>query len=193
MRNAARTLVLAVTGFAMVSLGPQAAHAAAAEAPPSTGDGAWVHVQVDDSSRATAHIDVRVPLSLLDLALGGIADHVHGGTIEIDHHNVSIGDLRRSWRDLMNGRDNVLVDVSSGGDERVRIWKDKGRFRLAVSAREGGKAKVDIDLPATVIDALLGSGESFDLAAARRSLGESGHGEILRIDNGSARIRITVE
>ena len=193
MRNPVRTLALAVTGVAMVSLAPQTAHAAAAEAPPSTGDGVWVHVQVDDSSHAAAHVDVRVPLSLLDLALGGITEHVHGGTIEIDHHDVSIGDLRRSWRDLMNGRDNVLVDVSRGGDERVRIWKDKGRFRLAVSAREGGKRKVDIDVPAAVIDALLGSGESFDLAAARKSLGESGHGELLRIDHGSARIRVTVE
>lgn len=155
-------------------------------------EGSWIHVRVDGEDGETAEINL--PLAMADAAFqmgemeGLDADDLRFG----DDADVSAEQLRRVWRELRDVEDAELVNVRDG-DEHVRIYKRDDRVHVQVD--EDGREKVRIEVPSSIVDALLGSeGDRLDLAAAARELARLGDSEVVRIDDDEGnRIRVWVD
>lgn len=181
--------VMAVTALLLVSGGAvQAQEQVAAET--ATG-GSWIHVRVDEDGGEK--VDINLPLSLIDVALdigeteGFDADDLRFGP----ESDISVQDLRRMWKQLRDAGDAEFVNVRDG-DEHVRLYRRGDRVRVDVD--EGGQAKVRVDMPAAIVDALLGAeGDRLDLTAAARALAETGEQEVVRIDDEGTRVRVWVD
>ncbi|MFW6192901.1 MAG: hypothetical protein ACOC83_05405, partial [Gemmatimonadota bacterium] len=98
----------------------------------------------------------------------------------------------RVWSELRDVEDAELVNVRDG-DEHVRIYKRDDRVHVQVD--EDGREKVRIEVPSSIVDALLGGeGDRLDLAAAARELARFGDSEVVRIDDDEGnRIRVWVD
>lgn len=167
--------------------------AGAVQAQQSADDGTtrWVHVRIEEADSTKASINL--PVSMVDAALQSRGhDGFDAGDLELGPDgDVSVDDLRRMWREARDAGDADFVDVRDG-DEHVRVYKRDGRLHVKVD--EDGKEKVRIDLPATVVDALLGAeGQRLDFQAAARALGDAGQQEVVRIDDGASSVRIWVD
>lgn len=151
----------------------------------------WVHVRIEEADTTKASINV--PVSMIDAVLqsrgkdGFDADDLELGS----EGDLGVDDLRRMWKEARDAGDADFVDVRDG-DEHVRVYKRDGRLHVKVD--EDGKEKVRVDLPASVVDALLGGeGRRLDFQAAARALGDAGQQEVVRIDDGASRVRIWVD
>lgn len=168
-----------------------AAAVQAQEARDGAPEGSWIHVRVAEADGA--EVDVNLPLSLIDVALelgeekGLDADDLRFGP----DSDVSMEDLRRMWRGLRDAGDGEFVDVEDGG-EHVRVYKQGDRVRVDID--EDGVEKVRVDMPASIVDALLGSeGDRLDLRAAARELARAGDREVVRIDDEGTQVRVWVD
>lgn len=182
-----RTTGLFTAIFALSLGAVQAQEAAEADV-----QGSWIHVRVEKEDGGTAEINL--PLAMADAAYEmaeseGMEDHdLRFGR----HHDVDIEHIRSMWRELRDVEEAELVNIRDD-DEHLRIFKRDDRVYVQVD--EDGREEVRIDLPAAIVDALLG-GESdrLDLAAAARELARFGDQEVVRIqDDEGSRIRIWVD
>lgn len=151
----------------------------------------WVHVRIEEADTTKASINL--PVSMIDAALQSRGnDGFDADDLELGPQgDLSVDDLRRMWKEARDDGDADFVDVRDGG-EHVRVYKRDGRLHVKVD--EDGKEKVRIDLPASVVDALLGGeGRRLDFQAAARALGDAGQQEVVRIDDGASRVRIWVD
>lgn len=167
--------------------------AGAVQAQEAAADGAtrWVHVRIEEADTTKASINL--PVSMIDAALQARGDDgFDAEDLELGPRgDLSVDDLRRMWKEARDAGDADFVDVRDGG-EHVRVYKRDGRLHVKVD--EDGEEKVRIDLPATVVDALLGGeGQRLDFRAAARALGDAGQQEVVRIDDGESRVRIWVD
>ena len=95
------------------------------------------------------------------------------------------------WRELRDADDADFVNVRDEG-EHVRIYKRGDRVHVDVD--EDGERKVRVELPAAIVDALLGAeGDRLDLPAAARELARAGEQQVVRIDDEGTRVRIWVD
>jgi hypothetical protein len=162
----------------------------AQEAAPD-GTARWVHVRIEEADSTKASINL--PVSMVDAALQSRGENgFDAGDLELGPGgDLGVDDLRRMWREARGAGDADFVDVRDG-DEHVRVYKRDGRLHVKVD--EDGTEKVRIDLPASVVDALLGGeGQRLDFQAAARALGDAGQQEVVRIDDGASRVRIWVD
>ncbi len=153
--------------------------------------GLWLHVRVDEADGAK--VSVNLPLSMVEKALPMIpAEHLHHGRLVLDDWQVSMQELRDLWQEVKNSPDMTFVTVEEE-DENVRVWKE-GDY-LLVSVRKDDEAqKVDVRIPASVVDALLsGDGSEMNFHAAVEALVEQGEGELVTVSDDSDRVRVWVD
>lgn len=163
----------------------------AQEAADASTEGSWIHVRVVEADGA--EVDVNLPLSLVDVALEiGQEEGFDADDLELGPDaDVRIEDLRRMWKELRDAGEADFVDVRDG-DEHVRVYKRGDR--VLVDVDEDGQQKVRIDMPAGIVDALLGAEDGrLDLPAAARELAKAGDQEMVRIDDGGTKVRIWVD
>lgn len=184
-----RTKLLTATMIAILTAGTGAAHAQ--PAPEAEGATHWVHVRVDEADGAK--VALNLPISLVEVAVESRLGKEWGpDKLRLDRRGgISLEELRAMWRELRNAGDVDLVEVRDG-DEHVRIYRRGETVHVRVD--EGDVQKVRVDLPASIVDALLGSdGEGLDLAAAARELARAGSQEVVRIDDEGTTVRIWVD
>lgn len=185
MRKKLSTATIAL-GLAVLA---GAAHAQ--PAPEADGETHWVHVRVDEADGAK--IALNLPISLVEVAVESrLGKEFDAEKLRLDGRGgVSLAELRAMWRELRDAGDVDLVEVRDG-DEHVRIYRRGQTVHVRVD--EGDVQKVRVDLPASIVDALLGSdGEGLDLAAAARELARAGSQEVVRIDDEGTTVRIWVD
>ena len=162
--------------------------AAAQEAKP------WIHVHVTESGGSPKNIRVNLPLSVVVVALE-IAPKkiVEKGRVRIKNADISITDMRRLWTALRNAGDSEFVNVEDG-DQSVSIVREADRVLIKIGDLEDGKdAKVRVEIPVKVVDALLATeGEELDIAGALDRL-QSERGEIVRLIDGDKKVRIWID
>lgn len=158
----------------------------------------WLHVQVHDGSgkEKESRVSVNLPLSLLDVALSSVkSERLSGGHIRIgkDNKNVDVQDLRRMWSELAKAGDTEFVTVEEK-DESVRVERKGARVLIRVTDKRSAKDKVKVDVPTSVVDALLsGTGDDLDLQAALRELRRSASQDFIHVDDGDSRVRIWMD
>ena len=182
--------VLAVITLALVS----AAGAAKMEAQQSR---PWIHVQVTEPGEDGTNVRVNLPLALAEVALSLVSDEVISkGQIKLDEHDVSVEDLRLLWNELKASGDAEFLTMQQK-DKEVRIARQGDRIRIHVDkAGEGDKnagQQVRIEVPVTLVDALLGGQDDhLDLRAALAELTQE-RGDIVTVNDGEKRVRVWID
>jgi len=158
----------------------------------------WVHVEVQESGEESTHVNVNLPLSVVQVAIDVAPDKfISDGQIHLNHidHDLDIEDLRAVWKELRATGDAELVTVESD-DETVRIRREGDFIRIDVDERKAERSepeRVHIEVPVRVVDALFsGEGESLNLEHALAELSNE-RGDIVRVDKGEAKIRIWID
>lgn len=184
-----RKKLLTVGIAAVTTLGAGAAYAQQAVEP--AGEASWIHVRVDEADGAK--VNLNLPISLVEVAVGMAGrEGFDREKLRLEPHgDLSLEDLKRMWNELREAGDVDLVEVREG-DEEVRVFR-RGET-VYVHVDEGEEKTVRIEIPASVVDALLRSeGEELDLAAAARELARTGNQEVVRIDGDGTSVRIWID
>lgn len=183
-----RRIANVAAGIAVLALVPAwrlAAQSTAAATP-------WVHVRVDEA-RKGSKVAVNLPLSVVQAALQAAPERVVSqGRIQLGpHQRLSVADLRRLWTELKSAGDAELVSVEEQ-DQSVHVARRGDLVEVRVE-HPGGKPQVHVQVPVTVVDALLsGPGDELDLKAALAQLQGRG-GEIVRVDAEDAQVRVWID
>lgn len=177
-------------GFVAVMLASAGAAQAHAQAEAdAAGEASWIHVRVDEADGA--QVSLNLPMSLVDVALDAAGEDAFDEDDLRLEGDVEIDDLRRMWRELRDAGDAEFVDVRDG-DEHVRVFRRGDRVFVHVD--EDDREKVRIEMPAAIVDALLGTeGDRLDVEAAARELARVGDREMVRIDDEGTTVRIWVD
>jgi hypothetical protein len=154
---------------------------------------AWLHVRVDEPSRESK-VNVNLPLSVVEAALKAAPEKVASdGRIHVGRHghDLSVSDLRRLWKELRATGDAELVSIEDD-DETVHVARAGSLVQVRVE-KPGRGEQVHVDLPVTLVDALLsGEGEELDLAAALVEVRKL-RGDIVRVKDDDSQIRVWID
>jgi len=209
MQQAKRWILAALIAALAVSAGI-AAYAQSKGSTAATAD-RWLHVRVIDGGRDGEKgetVRVNVPLALAEAILPAIkVDRFSHGKIRVDHSKIDEIDLRAVYEAVRNAPDGEFVTVQSSR-ENVRVAKQGGYMLVNVSenerpertTKEGEKIsaraekKVDVQLPISVVEALLSGGSNeLDILAAIRALAKHGDAELVSVRDGRQTVRVWID
>ena len=155
----------------------------------------WLHVRVVDGKHGEEGETVRVnvPLTLAEKVLPAIqVDRFQNGKVRLDHGDMKDVDLKAILKAVRDTRDGEFVTVE--GKDNVRVAKEKGH--LLVKVREGkvNGAKVDVQVPMAVVEALLSGDEGeLDVAAAVRALARHGDEFLVTVTDEETSVRVWID
>ncbi len=183
-----KKLTTTMVACLLVLVSAGAAHAQA-EAD-AAGEASWIHVRVDEADGA--QVSLNLPMSLVDVALDAAGEKgIDESDLRFDDGDITLEELRSMWRELRDAGDAEFVDVRDDG-EHVRIYRRGDR--VFVNVDEDGTEKVRVEMPAAIVDALLGTeGDRLDVEAAARELARVGDREMVRINDEGTTVRIWVD
>lgn len=156
----------------------------------------WIHIRVTEHDGSRAKVSVNLPLSVVQVVLDVAPEKIiNKGRIRIDHHghhDLSIADLRRMWKELRDSGDAEFVTFEDG-DEHVVVTREGDYFRVDVTDNDDDRETVHVKVPVTVVDALLsGEGEELNLRDALEELKDQ-RGDIVTVEGGDADVRIWID
>ena len=156
----------------------------------------WIHIRVTEHDGSQAKVSVNLPLSVVQVALDVAPEKIiNNGRIQIDHHghhDLSVIDLRRMWKELRDSGDAEFVTVEEA-DERVVVTREGDYFKVDVTDNDDDNETVHVKVPITVVDALLeGEGEELNLRDALEELKDQ-RGDIVTVEGGDADVRIWID
>jgi NADH dehydrogenase/NADH:ubiquinone oxidoreductase subunit G len=181
-----------------------------------TGAPAWLHVRVEEAEKAQK-VSVNLPMTVVEAVLKASPELLeeHGKVKIGEHHGMRLADMRRAWKELSAVGDAELVTVESD-DENVRVAR-KGDLVLvyvdhkagarhakaeaapekaekpAKSARPDGPGEVRVEVPVSLVDALLsGEGDTLNVQAAANELMKR-RGDIVRVRDEGNNVRIWID
>ncbi len=153
----------------------------------------WIHVEVTQGDETT--VNVNLPLAAVEAALEAVPDEIiSGGRARLPEgaRDISISALRRLWQELRDAGDAEFASVQDD-DRTVTVVRSGDYIRVDVESASADAEQVHIQLPVSVVDALLsGEGESVNLRAALAELGRE-RGEMVRVEGGDNTVRIWVD
>ncbi len=160
----------------------------------AAGEPRFLHVQVTETGKKEAKVNVNLPLSLLDIAFDMAPEEaLKDGRVKLGKGDVDVAKLRRVWAELKTAGDTEFVTVEEK-DESVRVERKGARVLVRVSDRKSATPKVQVDVPLGVVDALLaGEGDSLDLRAALAELKRTQNGEFINVNEGDSRVRVWID
>lgn len=185
-----RALTVGVTGAALLI-------AVTAVAAPRTGqDAPWLHIRVVEHGDSGSRVNVNLPLSLVEVALDlAEAEIAREGHFHMHHSDVEVADLRRAWSELRDAGDAEFVTVEED-DEHVRISRQGDRVLIEIrdARTEDLEETGRIEVPVSVVDVLLeGEGNELNLRGALQELVRTQRGDLVRIEDRDASVRIWIE
>lgn len=156
----------------------------------------WIHIRVTEHNASQSKVSVNLPLSVVQVALDVAPEKiVSNGRIRIDHHghhDLSIADLRRLWRELKESGEAEYVSIEQD-DERVAVTREGDLIRIEVVPSDKDGETIHIKVPISLVDAILsGEGEELNIGNAMEELKDQ-RGEIVRIEGGDADVRIWID
>jgi hypothetical protein len=172
--------------------------AAAALAAPSSSANAWLHVRVEEPSHRS-RVNVNLPLPVVEAVLKaapdaiGSAQHLHldedGFTLG-GHHHMSVADMRRIWSEVKAAGDTELVSVEEE-DGHVSVARKGDLVQVRVQ-HDNHNEEVHVDVPVTLVDALLSNEKGIDVRAAVSELKKL-RGDIVRVRDKDSTVRIWID
>jgi len=152
----------------------------------------WIHVNVTEGAEGN-NVRVNLPLSVIGVALEVAPDKfVEKGKLKLENADISVADIRKLWTELRSAGDASLVEVD-GKDGMIRIIREADLIIIKVDEGKGKDAKVRVEIPINVVDALLdGEGDDLNIRGAIEQL-QHQRGEIVRVVDGDTNVRIWID
>ena len=156
-------------------------------------EGKWFHVKVEDHGEDGEFVNINLPLQLVESLLPTIeTDEFAGGRIVLDDADLDGIDLRAMLAALRDTPDGEFVTVRKR-DESVRVAKESG-FLVVIAEESKDNEKVRIQMPMTVVDAMLTSGENeLDLLAGLHALADFDGGDLVTVQSDDTFVRIWID
>ncbi|MBI3406061.1 MAG: hypothetical protein HY046_11455 [Acidobacteria bacterium] len=162
----------------------------------------WIHVRVletNDKGETNESVKVNVPLSLAEAVLPAVKAHrLENGKVHINEHDFHHGDvdIRALFEAVKNTKDGEFVTIEKkrgeGRTESVRVAKQNGY--MLVKVEEGTDKRVDVKVPISVVEAMLGGGkDELDLLAGIRALAKHGDQELVSVKEKRQSVRIWID
>ena len=172
---------LAGVGLVALLVVPAAAHA---ETP-------WIHVRVEEPEKQTK-VAVNLPLSVVEVALEAAPEMIEShGTVNLgEKHGMKLEDVRKIWAELAAVGDAELVSVEDK-DQTVKVWRKADQVHVRVE--KGGKEEVRVEVPVSLVDALLsGEGDTVNIKAAVAEL-QKKRGDIVTVSEPDTSVRVWID
>jgi hypothetical protein len=177
----------------------------------------WLHVRVEETLKPSK-VTVNLPLAVVEAALQAAPELIekHAKMHMGSEDGMKLADLRRVWKQLAAAGDADFVTVDSD-QEDVKIRRKGDLVQILVSEKPGvaaaakvtaekapkaeaappakrhGHGEVRVELPVSVVDALLaGEGEQFNVQAAVAEL-QKRRGDIVRVNDQDSHVRIWID
>jgi hypothetical protein len=212
------TSLLAGLVAAVWLLAPFAGYAQSA----SAGD-RWLHVRVVSTDADGETVSVNVPLELAEKVLPAInKKELHDGKVTIDQFDSDGVDFRAVLEAVRTAKDGEFVTVTGKNQEDVRVAKKDGFLLVHVTdnsghmghhhsadkdadnkgdkhadakdAKKDAVSHVEVKIPLSVIDAMLGSGKNeLDIVAGLHMLAKQGDTELVSVKDDDNTVRIWVD
>ena len=183
----------------------------------------WLHVRVEETrqaSKVSVNVPLTVVEAVLKATPDMIERH---GKIHLSREcGLKLADLRRAWKELAAVGDAELVSVESD-DENVKVQRKGDLVQVFVehkgrswredredkterepkdakeskdskdSRRSKGAEQVRIEIPVSLVDALLsGEGEEANIQAAIQEL-KKRRGDIVRVQDDDSHVRVWID
>ena len=185
--------ILAAAGL----LGLAALYAAPIAAQSST---PWLHVRVEEK-KDTTKVSVNIPLSVVEAVLKASPEFFekHGKIRIGNDHGLKLADMRKVWKELAAVGDAELVSVESD-DENVKVMRKGDLVQVFVDNKrkagkdgEKGGETVRVEVPTSLVDALLsGEGDEANVEAAIMEL-KKRRGDIVRVHDDDSHVRVWID
>ncbi len=198
MRVTRRLLAL----LAILPLSSTAGFAAQTATPPQSAQPApaaqperWLHVRVDNRTAKGEMVRINLPLELAEKVLPTIKnDKLRDGKIRLNNITVNGVDLRGMLAAVRASKDGEYVTVQ-GQDGEVRVFKKAGYIEAHINKKkEGEKARVEVRMPLSVVDALLSAGENeLNLVAAVRALSKYGDTDLVTVKDENSTVHVWLD
>lgn len=161
----------------------------------------WLHVRVEEA-RKSSKVHVNLPLTVVEAALRSMPEMIeeHGRLHIGDHHRLKLADLRKVWKELAAVGDAELVSVDSD-DENVKVMRKGDLLQVFVDnkprtdkeGRERGGERVRVEVPVSLVDALLSSeGDEVNIEAAVAELRKR-RGDIVQVQDDDSHVRVWID
>ncbi len=179
----------------------------------------WLHVRVEETLKPSK-VTVNLPLTVVEAALQSAPELIekHAKMHMGGEEGMKLADLRRVWKQLAAAGDADFVTVESE-QEDVRVRRKGDLVQVFVTEKPGAAAKsetatkpeadkpakaeavpaprhkgeVRVELPVSVVDALLsGEGEQWNVQAAVSEL-QKRRGDIVRVSERDSHVRIWID
>ncbi len=151
----------------------------------------WLHVRVQSPEKSDA-VKVNVPLSLVQAVLPVIdSEEFNQGRIKLGEQELTVPEIRAIWETIKAQGSYELASIDSGED-RVRIALEGDE--LFVRSIEGSGTQVLVNIPVSVVDALLsGEGDTLDLKAGIEALQMVGAMDLVTVNDGESMVRVWID
>lgn len=192
--GASMRTALAVLVVAAGAMGSPAARGESADS--ST---AWLHVRVDEAGK-NSRVRVNLPLTVVEAALKAAPETIGTeGRIHIGRHgrhagrHVTVAELREAWAQLKTAGDADLVTVDEEDGDHVTVARKGDMVQVRVTGRRQGGEQVRVDVPTSVVDALLSApGDELNVKAAMAELRKM-KGEIVSVTDKDSTVRVWID
>lgn len=153
----------------------------------------WIHVKVENANDEE-QVTINLPLSLMQAAVNMIPQDIDDDVnIAIDDFNMSWSDLRAFWHEVKKAPEATFVTVQSK-EETVKVRKEGDYVYVRTTESTDQGAKVDVQFPLAVVDALLDSPDgSLNFQGAMQALADFGPGNLVSIQDGDETVRIWID
>ena len=160
----------------------------------SSKKGPWIHIEVMEAGQKEAKVKVNLPIKLARTAIEMAPDDVmDDGHIRIDDNDISVSDLRKMWKEVREAGDAEFVTIQEK-DSTVKISRKGSKLYVHVDERRGNRDQVRVEVPVSLVDALLsGNDETLNVDAAVAELERMGPGEVVHVVDGEDSVRIWIE
>jgi len=151
-----------------------------------------LHVRVEDHGSRPEHVNVNVPLSLIESLLPLIeVDELRDGRLYLDDIDMEGLDLRGLLDALRDAPDADYVRVHSD-DEEIRVSKDNGYLLVNVDEVDGERVRIRV--PLDVVEAMLqGPDNEIDLLAGLRALAGHVGEDLVVVEGPDESVRIWID
>ncbi len=152
----------------------------------------WINVTVTETHDNT-NVQLHLPMSLIATVLDAVkTDELNHGKIDLDLDGAKV-DWVAVLKAVRDAPDAEFVKVDSE-DADVRVTKQGGTLLINVVSKEDSGEKVDVTVPASLLDAIsVDENNRLDVKALVARLSEVGNGDLVRVTSPDANVRVWIE
>jgi len=151
----------------------------------------WIHVRVDEGAKEES-VKVNLPVALLETALPLIENEaISKGKVKLASEELNLAQLRQIWAELKANGNYELASITTK-EERLRISLEGNE--IFVRSAEGAETNISVNLPTSVVDALLsGEGEELNVSAGVAALVAAGPRDLVTIKETGKLVRVWID